>query len=154
MKSILKLPLLICFLISLGTVPASAQEMPAKTNFTDEELEKFIEINKQVIQMEQQSQQKIVTAIQDEGITVERFNQIAQKRQNPNMELNASEEEMTAFNNAAQVVMQQQQQMQRQVMGMIQKTDGIDVQTFQQIMMAYQQDEEVQQQIDEMLKEQ
>ncbi|MFP4340805.1 MAG: DUF4168 domain-containing protein [Cyclobacteriaceae bacterium] len=124
-----------------------------KTDFSDEELKNFISVNEEVVKVQQEAEQEMMQVIDSEdGITVERFNEIAQAQQNPDMEVNIGEEEMMAFRNAAQKVMDVQRETEAEVAEVVEE-EGMAFEDYRQIMMAYQQDPELQQRIQSMIQE-
>ncbi|MFP4090163.1 MAG: DUF4168 domain-containing protein [Cyclobacteriaceae bacterium] len=124
-----------------------------KTDFSDEELKNFISVNEEVVKVQQEAEQEMMQVIDSEdGITVERFNEIAQAQQNPDMEVNIGDEEMMAFRNAAQKVMDVQRETEAEVAEVVEE-EGMAFEDYRQIMMAYQQDPELQQRIQSMIQE-
>jgi hypothetical protein len=147
--------------IGLGWVTALAQQHPApqteqsqqqtREDFTDEELQKFISANAKLVQLQQESEAKMVGAIEKEGMTIERFNQILQAQQGTTQESDASPEELASFNNAAQVIIDERQKTEKEMVAMVEQ-EGIDVNTYQEIMTAYHQNPSVQQRVDQLLE--
>ncbi len=146
--------LLSLFFISIAAnLFAQGQQMPMKTDFSDEELKNFISVNEEVVKVQQEAEQEMMQVIDSEdGITVERFNEIAQAQQNPDMEVNIGDEEMMAFRNAAQKVMDVQRETEAEVAEVVEE-EGMAFEDYRQIMMAYQQDPELQQRIQSMIQE-
>jgi len=58
------------------------------------QLQKFAEAYQTVQQVNQQIQQEMVTAIEAEGITAQRFNEIYQAQMDPEVEVDATEDEI------------------------------------------------------------
>lgn len=126
------------------------QQPELREDFTEDELETFVETSGSVTEIYAESEKKIVGTIQDEGLTVERFNEIIAQQQDPAAEVDATQEELTAMNSAAQVIMKERQKIQTEVTEVITK-NGLDVKTYQEIMFAYQQSPTIKQKIDAMM---
>ena len=155
LTKILALPALLFFF----TFGAIAQELPAspqevKEDFTDEEYETFVKINMEVMPIQQAAEGDMMKAITDKGMDVQRFQQLAQAQQTGKLtDVSQDPEEINAFNLAGQEVLEVQKKVQDQIK---QKIEGnnMDIQTFQQIYLAYDQSEVVRGKIDKLLERQ
>ena len=146
------LSLTFCFVFS-SSLFAQGQQ-PMKTDFSDEELALFIDVNKEVVKVQQAAEQEMMQAIQEtDGMTVERFNEIAMAQQNPNENVSMSDDEKMAFQNAAQGVMEVQRETQAKIAAAVEE-EGMAFNDYRQIMMAYQQSPELQEKIRGMVQEQ
>lgn len=126
---------------------ASMQSQQANQNFSDQQLEDFVE----VVKVQQESELEMVQAIQDNGLDLQQFNQILQAQQSAETSTeDISQEQMQQFEKASQKVIEIQQEMQMEVMQAINES-GLGVQTYQEILSAYQTNPEVQQQVDQRL---
>jgi len=144
------LSLIFCFVFSSALLAQGQQ--PMKTDFSDEELSLFIDINKEVVKVQQAAEQEMMQAIQEtDGITVERFNEIAMAQQNPDAEVDMSDEEQMAFRDAAQGVMEVQRETQAEIAAAVEE-EGMAFNDYRQIMMAYQQSPELQERIRSMVQ--
>ncbi len=132
-----------------------AQQLPGqievKEDFSDEELKEFVKVNIELIPIQEGAQQQMVKAIENSGLTVDRFQELAQAQQSGNLrEAAKTDEEITKFNQAGQQVMSSQQNMQEEIQKTI--TDSkLSEQEFQQIYMAYSQSTKVKEKVDEMM---
>ncbi len=115
-----------------------------RTDFSDGELENFVE----VVKVQQKGQLEMAEAIQSEGLDVNAFNQILQAKQDPEAEV--SKEDEVKFRAASQKVKAIQQGLQSKVMKKINDT-GLGMNTYTQIAQAYQQDAEVQKKVNTIL---
>jgi len=144
------------FVLSFA-VSGLAQQLPTEQpqineNFSDAEYEQFVAINMDLIPLQQDADEKMMTAISDNGLEMERFQQLFQAQQQGNI-TDASEDpqEIAKFNEAGQQIMKVQEEANQEIQKKI--TDsGMDVQKFQQMSMAYQQSPKVKQKIDEMIQ--
>ncbi len=137
-----------------GAPPQMPQQAPeVNENFSDEEYEQFVQINTEVIPVQQEAQGKMIKAIEDKGLEVERFQQLAQAQQTGGLQ-DASDdaEEIAKFNEAGQEVMEMQKGIQEKVQEVI-EDNGLGVQKFQEMSMAYNQSEKVRAKVDEMISE-
>ncbi len=127
----------------------------AKANpggFSDEELEKFANAVTQVINLQQQGQTEMIEAIEDNDLTVQRFNEInMQAQQMPLEEVEATDEEMENFENANQAVERVQMQLEEILIGTIEE-EGLTLEKYEEIMTEYQQNPELQQRIQELMQ--
>lgn len=154
LSKIMALPALLFFL-AFG---AMAQELPAnpevKEDFTDEDYETFVKINMEVMPIQQAAEGDMMKAITDKGMDVQRFQQLAKAQQTGSLtEVSQDPEEINAFNLAGQEVLEVQKKVQDQIKQKI-EDNNMDIQTFQQIYLAYDQSEVVRGKIDKLLERQ
>jgi uncharacterized protein YfkK (UPF0435 family) len=139
-------------LMSLFAVVVFAQQqmpMPQQevsTDYSDDEIEVFVEANLDVTKVQQEAQKKAQGIIEENDLDMERFNEIVAIQQGQSDE-EASPEEMEAFNAAAQKIMANNQKTQSDMVAALEKHD-ISQKKYQNIMMAYQQDEEFRKKVD------
>lgn len=135
--------LILCFATTL--LFAQTQDV------TDQELKKFADAFQQVRMLNQSSQQKMMKAVTDEELTVERFNSINQAEQNPNKEVQATDEEYDKYESAMESVEAIQKEIQSQLQTKI-KEAGLSLQRFQQISALLQKDQSLQQRLTALLQ--
>ena len=128
------------------------QQQPVRADFSNEELEKFVDVYVQVIEIQQENETVMLKAIEEENLEVNRFQEIlnAQQQQQSAADINATAEEMAAFNNAAQKIIAVQQEANTEMQQLIEQDLGLE--TYEQIVLAYQQSPEVQQRVNELLQ--
>ncbi|MFC6102353.1 DUF4168 domain-containing protein [Olivibacter domesticus] len=154
LKNNITVMIALLFAVSIGSKALAqentGQQVPLKEDFKKEELQSFIKANQKVVELQKVSEEKMVKVIQEEGLTVERFNQLAASQQNPDKKVQAEPKEMETFNAAAQKITgigkEADTQMQQSI-----KQEGIDVETYQQIILAYQKSPKVKQQLEALL---
>lgn len=132
-----------------NTVPQQPQQQPGKTDYSDSMLKAFLDVNIKLQPLQQTAQQHIVKSIESSGITIDRFREIAQAQQEGKQQT-LSAKDSTAFNKAAEQVMKEKEAVDSQMANIIQK-EGMDLQTFQGIAMAYQQSPEIQEKLNKMI---
>lgn len=117
---------------------------------TDAELQKFAQAYQSVQQANQVIQQKMVVAIEEEGLTPERFNELYEAKMDPEKESDATEEESEKID-AAMVVIQEIQTASQEEMENKIKEHGLTMQQFQKIGAQIQQSPELQQKMQAMM---
>jgi hypothetical protein len=123
MKTMITL-LFACLVTSLSI----AQEQ----KITKGELNKFAEAYQEVRLANQTSQQKMMKAVTEEDLSVERFNIINQAEQNPNKEVDATDDELKNYQAAMESVEKIQKDIEMQLQTKI-KEAGLTLERFQQI---------------------
>lgn len=137
--------------IAQEQVPVSPE---VKEDFTDEEYEAFVKINMEVMPIQQQAEGEMMEAIAEQGMEVTRFQELAQAQQTGKItDVSEDPEEISKFNLAGQEVMEVQKKVQGEIKQKI-EDNKMDINTFQQISMAYNQSDKVRSKIDELLKAQ
>lgn len=127
------------------------QEEGTSESYNDEELQQFAKAAEKLMTIQQETEQKMVQAIQEENIEIEKFNEILQSQQGQEADsIEASEEEMVSFNNAADKIMKIQTDVQTDMINVI-ESEGLEPQRYQEIMLAYQSDPEVKARIDSLI---
>ncbi|SDG76257.1 DUF4168 domain-containing protein [Psychroflexus sediminis] len=130
---------------------ATAQTEDAQV--TDAELQKFAEAYMSVQQMNQTIQQEMVVAIEKEGMTPERFNEIYQAEMDPEVEVDATAEELEQ-KEAVMIVIKEIQAASQAKMEEKIKEKGLTMQRFQEIGAQVQQNPELQQKLQGMMMKQ
>jgi hypothetical protein len=115
------------FFLTLFSATAQTSE-----NVSDADLEKFAQAYQSVQQSNQQIQQKMVAAIEDEGISADRFNAIYEAKMNPEKEVDATDDEMEKQEAAMAKVEAMQQSFQKEMEDKI-KEKGFTMQQFQDL---------------------
>lgn len=129
------------------------QGQPVDDKFESQELEEFVDVYVKSTEIQQSNEAEMIQAIEEEDLDVNRFNEILTVQQNQDQspsEIDASAEEMAAFNKASEKIMAVQQKTQAEVQELIESEIG--TQKYQQIASAYQQSPELQQRVNEILE--
>ncbi len=156
----------VVFLLMIGIWPAAVlgQEQPSENNsrsqpstamredFTDQELQSFINANEKVMAIQVEGEQKMIKAIEDEGLTLDRFNQILEQQRDPQRGTETSPEELQSFNAAAQQILEENARIEKEMETSIQG-EGIDLETYKQIMLSYQQSPAVHERVNQMVSD-
>jgi hypothetical protein len=127
------------------------QQMQVNDNFTDEEYEEFVNVNVALLPLQEESQEKMIRAIEGAGLEVERFQELAQSQQAGKLKEVASDEnEIAKFNEAGQQVIEAQQEMNTKVVEAITSSE-LSEERFQEMYMAYNQSQKVKSKVDDMI---
>ncbi len=144
---------------ALFAIPAEAQfqqppQQQPQVDVSDDELEVFVDasMNAQTVQAE--SQQEMVAIVNDEGIGVETYNEIMQAQQMGESvdDLDIPEDDVVKFESAYAQIQEIEEKMQEQLAHAV-EDEGMDMDRFQEINMAIQQDPELQQRVQQMIQE-
>lgn len=150
---------MIAAVFAFFSMPAQAQfempqEAPPQIEVSDEELELFIDasMNAQTVQM--QSQQEMIAIVDEEGIEVNTYNEIMQAQQmgQPIEDLGVTESDLEKFERAQEQIQEVEVRMERDLTEAVEE-EGMDMERFQEINMAIQQDPELQQRAQQMIQE-
>jgi hypothetical protein len=127
------------------------QQSPQAQNYSDEQLESFVEAAMEVMPIQEESQLKMIEEIEQKDLTVERFNMILETRlsgQDPDI----PEEEMEAFESALESIQQIQLEYQEKIINAIEDA-GMTPAMYEEIIANYQQDPELQMRVDGIMEE-
>jgi len=130
------------------------QQPAAATDVTDDELDQFVNASTSAQQIQMDSQQEMITIVENEGLAVETYNQIAEGRQmgQTDDELNVSTEDLERYDRASESIAEVERDIEADLTTAI-EDEGMDMQRFQEINMAIQQDPELQQRVQEKMQE-
>jgi len=155
-KQILAGSTIVTLLLVGGMSTANAQQTPQGTTQVEVDnanLQRFATAMKEIQVIEQQVQEQMVQAVEEQGLSVKRFNEIAQGQQNPDQaSANLSSEETQTFQAAVAQIGQIQQEAQGSIESAVEQ-EGLDIQTFNGIAQAVQQDPALQQQVMEIIQQ-
>ncbi|WKK77353.2 DUF4168 domain-containing protein [Marivirga salinae] len=126
------------------------QQKEVSTDYSDDEIETFVEANLDVTKVQQESQKKVMGIIEENDMNLERFNEIVAIQQGQSDE-EVEPKELEKFNAAAQEVMAHNQKTQSKMVAAL-KNHDISEEKYQNIMMAYQQDEEFRKKVDSIVQ--
>lgn len=125
------------------------QQSPEASNIdiSEEELEKFVDIDMQLQPMQQQAQQEMIAKVEEKGMAVEKFQEIAQSQQQGDSTVFSSEE-LQSFNEINEDLSQIDTQLREEVQSKI-EDEGVSIERYQEIAMAVNQDPNLQQKLQE-----
>ena len=153
--------ILVCIFLLVGSVSTLAeplealsppQTQAAKVQVNPEELQKFTDTIKELLVTYPKFQTAMVQAVEEEGLSKERFTEIYLAQQNPEVQPSTeiTEKEKQDFEKAFGKVEQIQLDNQSQMKQIVEQK-GLEVQRFNQIFAATLQDPELQQQVRQMI---
>lgn len=100
-----------------------------------------------------EAQSEMMKVIEKEGISVEKFNEIASAQQNPDSTaVKPDPKEVESFQKAAEKITGMQPAIEERMVKAV-EAEGLDVETYQQIAQAYQQSPKVKGELDQLIKE-
>lgn len=140
-------------LFGLNALNAQFMQQPPtpQVDVSNDELKQFAAAVQQVQMINMQTQQTMVKTVEDNGIELDRFNEIMKSQQNPDIEVTASEEEMNTIEEISKqlegIQMKAQQSMQEKI------TDtGLSIERYQQIANVVQNSPELQQKLQQLIQ--
>jgi predicted RNA-binding protein with RPS1 domain len=133
-------------------LPSAPQVQEQKAQFTNAEIVSFVETIKRVIPVQQETQQKMINKIDENGMTVEKFNELASKIQMQGSTDDLPEKEVEKFEKINTDLETIQKESESTINNAIEK-NGMTMEQYQQMVMAYQSNPELKQKVDEMLQQ-
>lgn len=144
------------FFLVAGSVFAQGQQMQPQQpdSISDEELESFAHVTNEVQKINQESQKKVQSMLEDKDMDMQRFQVIMQSQQNPKMadSVNVTEEEQKTIDEMEPKLMKMQQNSRQKMMDAMQEND-LNPKRFQTIMRAVQSDQAVAQRFQKIAQE-
>lgn len=145
--------IVVFFVLGITSIFAQIPQQPAQPiDVSDAEIVQFASAFTKIQSIDQHVQQKMLAALQDEGIEVQKFNEILNAQQDTNQEVTASEDELEKFAAAHKSIEQIQNQAQQDMQKVI-IDNKLTVPRYQEIMMAIQSDPELQQKLQKLTEE-
>lgn len=133
--------------------PFQQEQQMADVDVSDEELERFIDVTIELQEGQMEAQQNMITIVEEEGLTVDSYNEIAQGIQmgQTQEELEVSDEDMEKYEAITDLIADIEQDLDAELEEVINES-GMSMDRFQQINMALQQDQELLQRAQEMMQ--
>lgn len=135
---------LFLFVAMLGALGMSAQT--ASKDVSEKELNNFADAYQAVQAENRSAQQEMMTLIEDNGLDINRFQEIQKAQADPNMELDATEEELKSHQKIMGELQKMQPELQTRMQGVI-KDNGLTMERYQEVAAAIQADRELQQEL-------
>lgn len=145
MKNLKNLGLSMLSVFFLGTT------IFAQSEVSDNDLETFVDIYKNVQQENQVFQQDLIEMVQSEGMEVQRFQEIQGMKTNPNADLDVSKEELETHEKLMAEIEKAQVEFQEKVTEMIEE-GGMSIEKYQDVFAELQANEELQQKFSELIQ--
>ncbi len=149
-------PLMMMMSVMFFSSVVSAQQLPLQQSlqsqeYSDEELVVFINAAKKVMPLQQESQVKMMEEIEEQNLTVEKFNSIMDARSS-GADVEASQSELTAFNKAIEAIQDIHVEYEKIISETIEE-EGISLQKYDEIITNYQQDTELQMRVNTIMED-
>lgn len=147
--------LLTIVLATTTTLAQQQMQMPTVApadSVSDEELADFVDTAMQLQGIRMQTDQKVVAKLQEEEISVQRFQQIMMSQQNPNANVELTESEKESMQVIQPFLQQVSMEAQQQQMQIVQNSE-LSQQRFQSIAAALQTDQELAARVQELAQE-
>lgn len=129
------------------------QQSAPDVELSDKEAAVFAKAAMAAQKVQMESQKKMIGIIQDEGLDVKTYQQIAKATQMGQSQDTVSDSNMEKYNNATDSIMVVQKKIQERVKQIIEDT-GMEMQRFRKISLAARQDTQLQKQIQQQIREQ
>lgn len=141
--------------VSFGQAAFATPVIPAQqeqgAGFSNEDLQKFIEANTAVTEIKKENRTAMVEAIEEQGLSLERFNELAKAHRSKKLnDVAEGPEEIGSFSEAAQVIAKMQPEVKTKVSEAV-EAEGLTMEQYNSIMKAYQSNPAVQEQIRKIL---
>lgn len=147
------------FILIGGTVAAQNQMMmqqqgqQAQKSYSDEEVDLFADVVVKVVPVQQQAEQQMMKKIEQGGMQLENFNQIARQMQQGQQPEGVEEADMKRFQSISQQLQAIQMETQKK-MNKIISDAGISPALYQEMIAAYSTNPDVKKKVDEKLADQ
>lgn len=132
--------------LSAQTEPLPTQGQTQQIEVTDAELEKFAQAFQEMRMLNQQAQQKMAQVVEEEGLDIQRFNEIHQATVDPAKEADVTEEEQKQYQDITSELQGMQESFQQQMQEIITEQD-LTLQEYEQIATQLQNDPELQERL-------
>lgn len=153
MKKLALITLMAALVAALGVTQDMFQQEPAdQINVDENELAQFVDALQQIEQVQMETQQEMISVLDDLDLSTDRFNEIYQAEHNPEFELEQplSDDEQQRYRTAEQELQGIQEDSQVEMSQVVER-QGIDIDRFNEIYVALTQDPELQQRVQEMM---
>ncbi|MDG5816563.1 DUF4168 domain-containing protein [Chitinispirillales bacterium ANBcel5] len=138
--------------ISVASFGAAQAQSVVDEDVTDEELLKFIEINRQFEVLQEEAEEQMKGVIREHGLTPERYNEIVIMENNPEIDSDASNEELEKARAISDQIIRIQERMQGKAITIIEQ-EGLTPERFQEIGTLLQISPELQQRFNDLLQQ-
>ncbi len=149
------------FLLSTGMLFAQVQQqqpqmpdLPTSSDVSDEEIEQIASTIGELEPIQVKAQEKIGAALEEEGISLERFQQMMMAMQNPQMadQVEITDEEMSIIQSMQPKLMEIQGEAEQEMSAKMEE-NGLTMQRYRMVVMGAQQDPELMERLQSQLEE-
>jgi hypothetical protein len=128
-------------------------QQPQQTDFSDEQIDLFVSAVVKVLPVQQEIEQEMIKKIEDKGMELDQFNQIATQVQTSGKAEGVAEDDLKKFEEISGEIQNIQMENQEELTKII-REEGLDPQLYQEMMLAYSSNPTVKQKVDEKLSQQ
>ncbi len=140
-------------LLPFYSISAENDEETPQFKYADEQLFAFFDANRAISEQRRASNEEIQEVVEEHGLTLDRFNQISRAAQIGALQGGTfSDEEISAFNDVGPKINEIQRNLQMEVQVIIEE-HGLTTSKYQEILGEYQQDQDLQEYVREILRE-
>lgn len=132
--------------------PQQQQPMQQQKNYSDEDIDLFANSLVKAMPIQQETEQKMIKEIENEGMELDKFNQIARQMQQGGQPEGVSEDEMQTFQDISEKIQGIQMEAQKEVNDIISE-EGMTPAKYQEMIGAYSSNPELKQKVDQKLAE-
>ncbi len=137
-----------------GVQGMPGEAMPQQSvSVSEEELELFAEAAIEAQEIDQLAQQEMMTSVEESGMDVQRYSEIQQSTQMPEMDAGVSAEEMEAYQAITRQLEQIQEASEAEKEKKVNQVDGMTFDRYMQILQAIQTDQQLHQQVIAIMQE-
>ncbi|MGM0376994.1 MAG: DUF4168 domain-containing protein [Bacteroidota bacterium] len=129
------------------------QQQQQQKDYSEEEIDVFAEAVAQVLPIQQEAEQKMMKEIEDQGMELDKFNQIARQMQQGGEPEDVSEEDMETFKSISEEIQGIQMETQQEVNKII-SDEGMSPAKYQEMISAYSSNPEIKKKVDEKIGDQ
>jgi len=144
------LAIIAAVLFSIPSVFAQGvQQMPQQgqqqvdIDVSDKEMERFVKVSDELQTVQQKAQKKMMSAIEENGLDVQRYSEIEQANRS-GKEVDMTDKEKAAYEKTSKVVQSEQMKIQQEAQKLLQKHD-FEQQRYMKISQALRSDQELMQ---------
>ncbi len=142
--------ILVMFMWAMTIAQAPPQTLSAD-EVSDEDLQSFLSINMRMLDLQEKAMQQVEKFIEEQGMTPQRYAEIAAAENNPQGESDATQEELATAKRISDEVQQINQELEKQAQQII-KEEGLTTEKYQAIGTAIENSPELQKKLNEMMQ--
>ncbi|MFP4415640.1 MAG: DUF4168 domain-containing protein [Chitinivibrionales bacterium] len=130
---------------------AQSTDTLSSDEVSDQDLQTFLNINMRMLKLQEQAMQQVEQYIQEQGMTPQRYGEIAAEENNPQTQSDATEEELETAEKISEHVQQVNMELEQQAETIVQE-EGLTMQQYQTLGSTIEQSPDLQQKLNEMMQ--
>lgn len=148
------LSLVLCMISNYGISQEQVSVKPStkevSTEVSTEELKTFADIYQKVQVKNSEAQQRMAKSIKEEDITINRYQDLAKSKQDPNSEVTASEEEKEKLKSIQESFTEIQTEFKKKITDII-ESEGMTIKRYQEVYQMVRKDKSLQEELGELM---